>query len=371
MKQLYLYFVNELVVSGDEKPVLTTVAAVAVGSGYDKDNKSLQVTVPETVTSTFWNPVTSEGNYASTRLILVKATGSSPAATAPVITTTAIKSAIVSKDYTFTLKATGTAPITWSITEGSLPAGLSLSGDVISGKPEKEGSSAFTVKAENSVGSVIGKFTLSVYSYTEQKVVSADIVGDKPAGVTGVTTADASGNDAVIAAYNGIDKATWLGNKVGDIDTKQIEAIQTSFLVNVSHDETASGDIKLKVTFGTPITMIEGAKYYLLIPEKEDAELMALGAVTKVPTFGSFAADEITSKDVTFTVRDFNKYFTEAPVFLAAVKEAAPDNGGGSSSGCSAGTGALALIALLPLAFMRKNSKQQMTTEPPRTPRGG
>lgn len=39
MKQLYLYFVNELVVSGDEKPVLTTVAAVAVGSGYDKDNE--------------------------------------------------------------------------------------------------------------------------------------------------------------------------------------------------------------------------------------------------------------------------------------------------------------------------------------------
>ena len=138
--------------------------------------------------------------------------------------------------------------------------------------------------------------------------------------------------------------------------------------MNVSHDETASGDIKLKVTFGTPVKMIEGAKYYLLIPEKEeDAEKMKKALVTKVPTFGSFAADEITSTSVTFTVKDFNKYFTEAPVFLAAVKEAAPapapgtdtapntdTSTGRSSSGCSAGAGALALIALLPLAFRRK-----------------
>lgn len=67
----------------------------------------------------------------------------------PVITTTTLQGGKVGEAYSQTLAATGTAPITWSIDSGSLPAGLSLSGDTISGTPTTAGTFTFTVKATN------------------------------------------------------------------------------------------------------------------------------------------------------------------------------------------------------------------------------
>jgi hypothetical protein len=72
--------------------------------------------------------------------------------TAPTITTTALTNGVNGKAYSQNLYATGTAPITWSITSGTLPAGLTLNNGVISGTPTAVGSSTFTVRATNSVG---------------------------------------------------------------------------------------------------------------------------------------------------------------------------------------------------------------------------
>jgi len=81
-------------------------------------------------------------------------------ATPPKITTTSIPNGEQDKPYSTTLTATGTTPITWSITAGSLPAGLSLNPTtgVISGTPTKSGQLQFTVKASNSVGSDTKQF---------------------------------------------------------------------------------------------------------------------------------------------------------------------------------------------------------------------
>jgi len=49
--------------------------------------------------------------------------------------------------------ATGDTPITWSLESGSLPNGLDLPGNTISGTPTTAGTSNFTVKATNSIGS--------------------------------------------------------------------------------------------------------------------------------------------------------------------------------------------------------------------------
>lgn len=67
----------------------------------------------------------------------------------PSITITTLQGGKVGEAYSQTLAATGTAPITWSIDSGSLPAGLSLSGDTISGTPTTAGTFTFTVKATN------------------------------------------------------------------------------------------------------------------------------------------------------------------------------------------------------------------------------
>ena len=77
-------------------------------------------------------------------------------AVAPTITTTTLPNGRINQLYNnattgFALQATGTAPITWNISSGALPGGLSLnSAGVISGTPTAEGTFNFTVRAENS-----------------------------------------------------------------------------------------------------------------------------------------------------------------------------------------------------------------------------
>lgn len=71
----------------------------------------------------------------------------------PVITTTTLQGGKAGAAYSQTLAATGTAPITWSIESGSLPNGLTLSGNTISGTPTTAGTFTFKVKAANGAGS--------------------------------------------------------------------------------------------------------------------------------------------------------------------------------------------------------------------------
>lgn len=93
---------------------------------------------------------------------------------APTITTTDLPNGTVDAEYKQTLIADGTAPITWSVTGGSLPDGLSLSEDgVLSGTPTTADTYNFTVTAENSAGSDSKEFTLTigvapVYSITAE-----------------------------------------------------------------------------------------------------------------------------------------------------------------------------------------------------------
>jgi hypothetical protein len=84
----------------------------------------------------------------------------------PVITTTELPGAVIDAPYFRTLTATGMQPITWSVSAGELPPGLSLSGDgVISGTlaPTSAESFMFEVKAENGVSpDAYAMFTIGI-----------------------------------------------------------------------------------------------------------------------------------------------------------------------------------------------------------------
>ena len=84
--------------------------------------------------------------------------------TAPEITTASLPKGTVGTLYTQTLAADGTKPITWSISSGTLPAGLSINAStgVISGTPTTPGTFDFQVKAENSIGSVTKSLSIIV-----------------------------------------------------------------------------------------------------------------------------------------------------------------------------------------------------------------
>jgi hypothetical protein len=105
----------------------------------------------------------------ATSTFTVKATDSSPAPGGPssvtqqltiavkaaatlTITTTSLSSGVVGTAYSTTLQSTGGAgEITWTLTSGSLPTGLSLStSGTISGTPTAAGNPSFTVTATDS-----------------------------------------------------------------------------------------------------------------------------------------------------------------------------------------------------------------------------
>ena len=76
-----------------------------------------------------------------------------PAPVPPAITTTSLDGGVVGTAYSVTLEATGTAPITWNIASGNLPAGLNLNTTTgaITGTPTTVETASFTIKASNGV----------------------------------------------------------------------------------------------------------------------------------------------------------------------------------------------------------------------------
>lgn len=85
-------------------------------------------------------------------------------ATAPTITTTSLAEVAYGAALSVALSATGSAPIAWSVSSGTLPAWASLSSaGVLSGDAATTpGATTFTVQAANSAGSDTQVLTLTV-----------------------------------------------------------------------------------------------------------------------------------------------------------------------------------------------------------------
>lgn len=148
----------------------------------------------------------------------------------PAITTASLPNATASTSYTQTLAATGTTPISWAVSAGSLPAGLTLStSGTISGTPTASGTSTFTVKATNSAGNDTKQLTIAVSSRasadgiavnavnfpddTFRSYVSSNFDTNKDgrlsdAEIAGATTIDVSGKG--ISSLKGVEYFTAL-----------------------------------------------------------------------------------------------------------------------------------------------------------------
>ena len=90
-----------------------------------------------------------------------------------IVTTDTLPDGKTGKAYSHTLTAISTAPITWRIDEGALPAGLRLNEKTgeISGIPTAAGTATFTVKAENSEGSDTRALSIIISNPFEQTPV--------------------------------------------------------------------------------------------------------------------------------------------------------------------------------------------------------
>ena len=79
---------------------------------------------------------------------------------APLITSAATASGVEGSSFSFTLTASGTAPITF--TTSTLPAGLTLNNGTISGTPTVAGAAQITITAANSAGNATQTLTITI-----------------------------------------------------------------------------------------------------------------------------------------------------------------------------------------------------------------
>jgi hypothetical protein len=122
------------------------------------------------------------------------------------ITTTSVPAGQVSVAYSTTLQATeGTTPYTWSISSGSLPAGLTLSaGGTITGTPTATGSSSFTVKVTDSgspVTSATASFSITVSAGSGYSLL-LNWTASPSSGVTGYNVYRSTVNGSGYAKIN-------------------------------------------------------------------------------------------------------------------------------------------------------------------------
>jgi len=178
----------------------------------------------------------------------------------PTIATPNLPGGVVGTAYSYTLAATGDAPITWSIAGGALPDGLELNTATgeITGTPTAGGTASFTVKAANNVGDTTMPLSIAVsvppaitteslpggkvrtaYSQTLAATGDAPITwglagGALPAGlslnpatgeITGTPTAAGTANFTVMAT-NGAGSAT----RPMHIEVSEAPAITTESL---------------------------------------------------------------------------------------------------------------------------------------------
>jgi len=132
----------------------------------------------------------------------------------PSIMTESLPDGAVNVSYTKALEVAGDSVITWSITEGNLPDGLSLSSDgIISGMPIKAGTYEFSVKAENNAGSDIKN--LSIFISTVLTSWSVTSTAGTGGSVSGGGTYN-SGTQVTVTAVpdNGYTFEGWYENDV-------------------------------------------------------------------------------------------------------------------------------------------------------------
>lgn len=204
-------------------------------------------TTPGTYTATFQ---LSDSVGESTTAQLSITIANPPALT---VTTTAVPTAAINLSYSTTLNASGgVAPYNWSLSSGSLPAGLQLSpSGVISGTPTgTPATTSFTVKVTDSEGPspVSATQALSITVNTKLFSITTTSLPSGTVGISYGTTLQYSGGTppvtwSIVSGSGSLPGGLTLAPSTGVISGTPTTAGTSSFTVQATDSEPSNPDV--------------------------------------------------------------------------------------------------------------------------------
>jgi len=210
-------------------------------------------------TASFTVQVKDANNSTATKsLSIVVAAAAQP----PSISTSSLPGGTVNSSYSTTLTATGgKTPYSWSISSGSLPAGLSLAAStgIISGTPTASGTSSFTVKVTDSSSpaqTATKSLSIAVTAPALQ-ITTASL----PGGIVGTSYS------AVMVASGGTSPYTW------SLSSGSLPAglsLSSAGQITGTPTTAASSSFTVKVTDSASNTATEGLSISVLAPNGSD-----------------------------------------------------------------------------------------------------
>jgi len=202
-----------------------------------------------------------------------------PPPPAPLTITSTLAAPFNGEDYSAPLTATGgTAPYSWSISNGSLPAGLTLNGSAITGQPTQDGASTFTLQVKDSAARVASQ-DISITVSTRFHFVTRSLpngVAKQPYSAT-VTTAGATGS--VVMTVSGNPYGTQMNNGVLEGST----VYAGTYNITVRATDSASPPSVISKTFSMDFLGLSyGFMYNGRLGDAYHYDLTALGGTDPI-----------------------------------------------------------------------------------------
>jgi uncharacterized protein (TIGR03437 family) len=197
------------------------------------------------------NLTDSQGNNSSVALPFTVIAATAPSA--PNIISSTPPAAVTGKAYSFTFGATGSGSLTWSVTAGSVPAGLTLnSSGILAGTPTATaGPYNFTVQVSGSGGTSTAAVTMTIYN-----ALTITTTG-LPAGTKGqaygpVTVAASGGSGSYTWSASGLPAGLTISS-AGQISGTPTATGTSSSVVVTATDSTAGATAS--TTFSITVTV--------------------------------------------------------------------------------------------------------------------